>query len=573
MLVAFDQAPQSGGAQQKPESTISGVVLDGTTGKPIAGAQVMAGAPGGSRRAISPPAVTADGQGRFTFRSMAGGSYRVSATAPGYVPGAAGASMAAPSVPSDDLQVPAGEQRTGVIVRLWMGAIISGTVRTATGHPLVRGSVSAQRVMNSCGTDRLLSGAPVMTDDRGAFRFADLMPGRYVVTLRGAAVSTVRAAYDNSTPSSRLPTLYSPGTPVPDLSRAIDVSAGDERSNVDITLPAKSFRVIGRLVEADGTPSQRRVDLLPATGVTVSQPVSRTFAEQDGRFEFSVVPPGRYVVRTVDFPDAPRGAVMQFGFGFSMSSTDPVTGRPPLVEAPTYWAETPVDVIDADANVTMTLGEGARIRGRVAFNMNGAPPAPETRSMMPVIVMSATATLDESFQAARIEPDGSFRTVALPSGQFGMMIFAAAGGPRTTLESIRTGGRDVAGSTVTLTGADISDVVITVTDKGPYVTGTVLGGADLVTFGAQVVVFPVEDRTWFTCGPFPSRIATAVAGSDGTFRTWAVPPGEYFVSSLVGGEQDPFDPAFLRTLVPYATRVKLALGDHPSVALKPRPRR
>jgi hypothetical protein len=309
----------------------------------------------------------------------------------------------------------------------------------------------------------------------------------------------------------------------------------------------------------------------------VNQPVARTFTEADGRFEFPVVPQGRYVVRVVDFPDIPRGAVVQSANMFSIQSMDPAAGRPPLVEAPTYWAETAVDVIDRDATVDLTLHEGARIRGRVAFNMTGSPPSSETRSMMPVVALSASDAMDESFQAARIEADGTFTTVALPPGEYGIMTtgfpFTQPGGLRTIIESILTGARDVAGLTLTLSSADLSGVVVTLTDKAPYVSGTVIESRELVTFGAQVVVFPADERQWFSCGPFASRFVIAVADSDGSFRTWPMPPGEYLVAALVGGEDDWFNPEFLRTLVPYATRLKLALGDHPTVTLKPRPRR
>jgi hypothetical protein len=61
--------------------------------------------------------------------------------------------------------------------------------------------------------------------------------------------------------------------------------------------------------------------------------------------------------------------------------------------------------------------------------------------------------------------------------------------------------------------------------------------------------------------------------TDGRFRTTGLPPGEYFVAAIIGAEDAWKSPEFLRSLVPFAARVKIGLGDTASVSLKAKPRR
>src|SRR5436189_4097759 len=100
MLIAA-AAAQPKALQQTPQQpraangAISGVVTDGKTGRPIAGAlvQLTTVGPGSESSPLIPvqrPRQMTDGSGRFVFQRLAAGSYGVRVVASGYLSGGYG---------------------------------------------------------------------------------------------------------------------------------------------------------------------------------------------------------------------------------------------------------------------------------------------------------------------------------------------------------------------------------------------------------------------------------------------------------------------------------------------------
>ena len=573
-------------AQTPPPSqgngSLSGRVLDGATGQPVAGADVILDAPQGTRGGAPPGRTTStDAKGEFTFRDVAPGTRRVDATKEGYRRGYAGGMTASEQFQREPIQLSSGEQLSGVVVRLWRGASVAGHIRMASGTPLVRAKVYAMRVVASCGVERLsLSGPLVTTDDTGAYRFFDLAPDRYVIEVEGGAMSTVESV--SRTQSGALPTTYAPGVVAPALAQAIALAAGDDRLDADVVIPAGGFSIHGRAVIGDppGSAGVHRIELLSASqGPIATHPVARAFSDPDGRFVFPRVPPGSYVVRIVEFPPVPSAGISQTGGGgFSMKSSSQGLPLPPAPDAPTWWGQERIDIADRDADTTVGLREGWRIQGQVTFNAaNGGPPAAQLESMPVLTFRSDGADLGGTMPAGRVETNGRFTTAALPPGRYVLSVLPAFPSPTPantglSLQAVRSGGRDVTGSSIEVNGTDVRDVTLVFTDRAPVVAGTVQATADLAPFGARYYVFPTDEAFWSECGFGSVRFSTGSVQPDGRFRARAVPPGEYFVAAAIGADDSWIRTDFLRSLVPFAQRVKLALGDTQTVTLKARPR-
>jgi hypothetical protein len=229
----------------------------------------------------------------------------------------------------------------------------------------------------------------------------------------------------------------------------------------------------------------------------------------------------------------------------------------------------------------MRLQEGWRIQGRVTFDAKDPPP-PASLESMPVLTNrsdgSSVGGFGDAFQSGRVETDGRFTTVAFPPGRYllSVMLAIPSRTPAPTnlsLEAIRLGGRDVTGSAIELNGRNVSDVTVVFTDRGPTISGTVDVSPELVTFGSRLYVFPTDEHYWSDCGSGWPRLRWATVGTAGRFKVRALPPGEYFVAASIGGEDNWMKRDFLQSLVPFATRIKLALGDNASMSLKARPRK
>jgi hypothetical protein len=177
---------------------ILGRVVDADSNAPLAGVVVVLA--GGERP--EPRALT-DADGRFVFRGLTAGSYRLATVAGGngYSPNGfvvtgigfpigaylnGGFGQRRPEGPLQPIQLAAGQLLGDVVIRMWKTAAIAGRLLDEAGEPLV-GQVIG--VVEVAGDGSLLNGPTIRTDDRGAYRFGSLAPGSYVVFVPQTHVS------------------------------------------------------------------------------------------------------------------------------------------------------------------------------------------------------------------------------------------------------------------------------------------------------------------------------------------------------------------------------------------------
>lgn len=162
-------------AQEETTSgSINGRVVN-ERGEPIAGAHVTVRSVGTFVPALS---TLSDAEGNFRFNGLDAALYTIYAYSPAYILQSQEANNASPYY------------RLGDSVRLEFvkGGVITGTITSAAGDPVVGIRVRAFRIPDAKG-----KAAPVMqygsmersTDDRGIYRIYGLLPGSYVVTAGG----------------------------------------------------------------------------------------------------------------------------------------------------------------------------------------------------------------------------------------------------------------------------------------------------------------------------------------------------------------------------------------------------
>jgi hypothetical protein len=129
-----------------------------------------------------------------------------------------------------------------------------------------------------------------------------------------------------------------------------------------------------------------------------------------------------------------------------------------------------------------------------------------------------------------------------------------------TLKSVMAGGRDVADTGIEVR-ENVSNVIVTFTDRPSELSGTVFDQAGRVTPEFPIVVFSI-DKTYWISGS--RRVTQARPASDGTFRVTGLPAGEYFVCAVTAVEQSELaDPAFLEQLAAssYKIRITIRAGE------------
>jgi hypothetical protein len=606
-LVVFTAALMVGSLAQAPATGIvAGQVIDESTGRPVGGAVVTltlvaaTGQPAIPAAQARRGAAVADTDGRFVFRDVPAGRYTLASTLNGYAPGATGRRR--PGGPSAPVTLAEAQRTTDAVVTMWRLASISGTLTDDRGEPAIGISVWAlRRVITPGGLAWTTTGGTVeATDDRGHFRLSGLMPGAYTVSVRSstqsnsvAGVAAWRAAMDSPglaagnpfrgrsreamesgainiersgfdidgwqvktsigalqpLPGPEGTVLVHPSTFYGNTSanteaRVITLTAGEDRTGVDMTLSlVVGQRVSGTLFGPTGPAAGHGVRLSSSTGHNVAY--STTDAQ--GGFVLLGVPAGAYTLRAHRVPVDPDMLMRMTG------EQSPPTAGPP---APSLFAELPVSVGAAPVDsIALTLGPGAALAGHVVFDGTTPRPTPEQVGRMTFVLR----TLEADAGQARISPSGTFQTPGYATGRY--LITVVPPTPVWTLASIHTRGLDVAGQAINLEREDITDLVVTFTDKVITLNGSVSGGGMSVPPDATVVVMPADVNAWVTSGMSPRRVVTTTTTATGAYQMTIPLAGDYLVVAVPPDVAPDVDPEFVARYAAGAVRVSFSAGE------------
>jgi hypothetical protein len=130
---------------------------------------------------------------------------------------------------------------------------------------------------------------------------------------------------------------------------------------------------------------------------------------------------------------------------------------------------------------------------------------------------------------------------------------------------------DFLGGAITLTITDVTDVTVTLSTKSAEVSGTVrrpnlsLPERALPT---RIIIFPKLERlrTFYYAFPSPRRVVLL----ERNFRA-VLPPGEYLAAAVIGDLPELWMTSdYLERLLPWATPIRLGVGEKVSVALDAR---
>jgi hypothetical protein len=309
LIALFQAAPTS--------HAVQGVVVDATTGAPIAGACV-------SVYGAKPPITRTDNGGLFRLEVTEG---TLSVTRPGYLP--------ASNMPLQTAQ--------DLTIRLTPQAVISGKAEDEDGFPVVDAMVSVMQYREISGERRLVPVRQGWSNDLGQYRIGGVAAGRYYLQITNGSARNWDGRYAAQ---------FFGGTTQPSDEHMLEVKTGEQRAETNI-----------RLLKFEGVTVSGRMEGLPRTSngpmttwvrlKNQDESLSSAFdysMQPDGTFQTRHVTPGRYIV------------VAQNGSG--------------TVKAGDLMAQVPVEVAATDVrDVVLTLRavKAIDVAGKVAVDGGGAP--------------------------------------------------------------------------------------------------------------------------------------------------------------------------------------------------------
>lgn len=555
-----------------------------------------------------------DAAGQFFFRDLTPGRYLLTVSKPGWLNGAFGRRR--PGVEAVPIALGEGERRGNLSITLWRPAVITGRVTDDAGDPLINVEVRAVRQIFVAGRAKNDSPIRLKTDDRGVYRFANLLPGDYVIAVLSSVLSepaalagamsasgdrdylrtmlpigTAPIILDRATgavaggrtlvgslsllpglPGQEgawrvYPTTYHPGSTTRRGARMVRIAAGETRNEIDVIVRlTDSWQVSGTLMAPDGPAPWHGIHLVQAE--TEDSPlvdVSTAVTDQAGGFTFLGVPPGQYIARVVRMP-WPTGPGARLGIAggtgqipyvanFSLAPTD--GSAPSLPKEPLLHASEPVNVGAGHLrDLIVTMRPGPRVTGRAHFEGSADLPTPEEWRAMNVQLQPANGRQDPTFSPGLFTEDGRFATPSLWPGRY---LIRAFGPARWTFKSATVAGREVSDSAIDIT-ADLENVVITFTDKSGEISGTVRD-PNSSTVNATVLLFPDDPAGWVDYGRTSRRVTSASTDTNGRFTLTMPPDGGYCLVAIRDEDAENWrNPEVLARLARGAERIQVR-GD------------
>lgn len=264
---------------------IEGRVLVKDSATPVPGAQVKLGS----------KAATADGDGRFVLDGIAPGNAlgTLTASKAGFLDGGASPQATAISLaPEATLK--------DAVVYLLPQAVISGRITNSDRDPVrgVQALLLRRGFLQGWTQRRWLMNGSVQADDTGAFRIANLRPGRYVLL----AFRRQPPEFPSGAASEMedVATFY-PNSPSLSAAVAIDLAAGQEAQGIQIQMRRERVYSFSGKLAAETISPRALVNVVPEdTQLPMGFFAQPMPVRSDGAFEVRGLLPGRYSVVTTD---------------------------------------------------------------------------------------------------------------------------------------------------------------------------------------------------------------------------------------------------------------------------------
>ena len=568
-LTSFNVPPGLAGAGV-PGGVLGGIVATGIGGGVAGGGGgggviqqsnvTVAPPPGGAPvgAAVAPPQAfpvqTTGSDGKFAFKNLRAGNYRVAAVANGYV--RQEYAQRAMNTPGRPIALGDNEAFKDATISLTPAGTLSGRIYDEAGQPATGAPVQLLRPVYNIQGRNFQTVGNGFVDDRGDYRIFNVPPGRYYLNagtapgpggLRGGPVG-----------AARYEMIFYPNVRNIDQAATIEVPSGSETSvNMTVKRQLQSYRVSGRVIDsATGAPPPAVQIMMAYRGVAGGSGAfssGNPYDPSTGTFQIQNVSPGDYTVQATVRPQAAAGQALPI---------DPagIEARR-VAQASLPSAAAPIRVIDADIEgVVLTLRSGVTLEGRIIVEGQSITSVTGLDRMR--ITMNPPVQIVNQTPPVAMAPsaDGLFQMVGAREGEYRV---TAAGMPQGFyVKSIHYDGDDILTRPFRFSGLAGGTVNVVLRPGAVQLSGTVTDSELRPVPSTQVMLVPAERGR-------NDLYRQALTDQSGRFSFPNVPPGPYRVFGWDGIEPGAqFNPEFMQQYEQRGQSVQLAESANQDVNVR-----
>jgi hypothetical protein len=289
---------QQAGDPPPGRAALEGTVVNAQNGRIVPRATVIARA---LARLGEAKSVHADGEGHFLFKSLAPGSYRLSAERQSFF------SSSRHQVFQYRVDVAADEHRSNIVLRLLPAAVVTGQVVDENSDPLQHVHVRLmERIFRNhrMQLDQVQDG---LTDDQGRYRIFDVRPGTYYLVAEIEPDAEVRLqltgrdallAQGPAESDIAYSPMFYPDTADFTEAQALPVGPGGELQANFIFYSRPSVSISGKVVNGvSGEPARNAAIVARWSDYLEDNQSSAKNSPVDGGFQIRGLAPGTYTLR------------------------------------------------------------------------------------------------------------------------------------------------------------------------------------------------------------------------------------------------------------------------------------
>jgi hypothetical protein len=518
-------SPPAAPPSKTEKCTVAGMVVRKGSNEPIHFARITLANVGDEQKSFHD---TTASDGRFSFKDVPPGDYRVTVTRNGFVTESYGARH--PMDPGLPLTLSSGKQADDLIFRMTPAAIITGHVRDENGEALPWAQVTALLSYFVQGKRTLMPASTSTTNDLGEYRLFNLPTGKYLLSagyeMSQSMGMAMAIAMGSREQREGLTTTYYPGTPDPLQAAAVYVEPGAEIRSMDFSLrPSGVFHIRGHLSGLGPGPAgfggavmlRKGNSRLSAAMPERTAPVK----SEDGTFDIDQVASGSYEIIAIEFSgDAPR------------------------------MIHRPIEVGGADVDgVDLAFEPGFNITGHLRW---------EDKAAAPNVPLQVSLEQDEQtfsmHPTAVVQPDGSFELKNVGVDSYWVNVTGPA--PDAYLKSAQYSGSDALGNFRVNAGSSAT-LELVGSARGAHIQGVVMNSDPVPVSGVWVTLIPEDSKR------DQKRLFNSVRSQvNGKFEFRGVAPGNYTLFSWDNIEEHEWDdPEFLKPFKSKGVSVRVAEGE------------